>query len=181
MSSNQLEGAELRFSRREAPVRDVVGLALSVLLALMVATVAGLATVATGDGWYANSTTALWNPPAHIFGPLWTVLYTVVAMAAWLVWRTPVDPERLRALQVYGGVLALSAGWPPMFFLLYEGIGGVGLWLALGWILVLDFAVLWAIILFWRHSKLAALLLIPYWTWSLFATALNASLAVMNG
>jgi tryptophan-rich sensory protein len=103
-----------------------------------------------------------------------------MAVAAWLVWRTPASPERLVALRVYAGQLALNAGWPPMFFLLYEGVGGIGLWLALGWILILDFAALATIILFWNRSKAAALLLIPYWTWLLFATALNASLAVMN-
>jgi benzodiazapine receptor len=181
MSSNQLDGFALRISRREEPLKDVAGLAVSVLLALMVAAIAGLATMATVDGWYAHADKTLWNPPNQVFGPIWSVLYTVMAVAAWLVWRSPASAERLHALRVYGGQLALNAGWPPMFFLLYEAVGGVGLWLALAWILVLDFAVLATVILFWRQSKVAALLLIPFWTWLLFATALNASLAVMNG
>jgi benzodiazapine receptor len=68
-----------------------------------------------------------------------------------------------------------------VFFLLYDVVGGAGLWISLGWIVLLDFAVLATIVFFWRVSRLASLMLFPYWTWLLFATALNASLAVMNG
>lgn len=181
MSANPLDASAVRFSRREEPLKDVASLVLSVLAALMVAAVAGISTMTAVDGWYPHANQTLWNPPNQVFGPLWSVLYTVMAVAAWVVWRSAASPERGQALRVYAGQLALSAGWPPLFFLLYEVIGGVGLWLALGWILILDFTVLAVIILFWRQSKIAALMIIPYWTWLLFATALNASLAVMNG
>lgn len=179
MSSDSVDSAYF-FSRREAPGRDIAGLTAFVVVALMVAAVAGLATLANVDGWYAHADRTLWNPPHQVFAPVWSVLYTLIGVAAWLVWRTTGSPGRTQALRTYGGQLALNAGWPPVFFLLYEVIGGAGLWVALGWILLLDFAVLGTIVLFWRISKPAALLLIPYWTWLLFATALNASLAVLN-
>jgi translocator protein len=181
VSSDQLDPQAIPLARREAPLRDVAALAASVSVALMLAAIAGLAISWSQDGWYASATNTLWNPPNHVFGPMWTVLYTLMGLSAWLVWRQPAQLERTRALRLYGGQLALGAGWPPVFFLLFDAVGGIGLWVALGWILILDFVVLAAIISFWRQSKISSLLLIPYWMWLLFATALNASLAVMNG
>jgi translocator protein len=180
MSSDRVDSSSLSYARKDTALRDVVGLAVFISLALMVAAIAGLSTSAAADGWYGSAEKTLWNPPNHVFAPVWSVLYTLMAFSAWLVWRRPASPERQRALALYAGQLALNAGWPPVFFLLYDVIGGVGLWISLGWILILDFAVLAAIVLFWRQSKASGLLLIPYWSWLLFATALNASLAVMN-
>jgi translocator protein len=180
VSSEGINDTTMSLARREAPVKDMAALAISLLLALSVAALASLATWSSVDGWYAHADRTLWNPPNQVFGPVWSVLYSVMAVAAWLVWRRPATTERTLALRTYVGQLALNAGWPPVFFLLYDVIGGVGLWVSLGWILVLDFAVLATIVVFWRVSRMASLMLIPYWTWLLFATALNASLAVMN-
>ncbi len=181
MSSNDMNPFTLSFARREAPAKDMAALTISLLLALAVAALAGLASWSSVDGWYAHADRTLWNPPNQVFGPVWSVLYSVMAVAAWLVWRQPSSPERTVALRTYVAQLALNAAWPPLFFLLYDVIGGVGLWMSLGWILMLDFAVLATIVFFWRVSRLSSVMLFPYWTWLLFATALNASLAVMNG
>jgi benzodiazapine receptor len=181
VSSDGISNSAVALSRREAPVRDMAALALSLVLALSVAALASLATWSSVDGWYAHAHRTLWNPPNQVFGPLWSVLFSVMAVAAWLVWRRPSSTGRTIALKAYIGQLALNAGWPPLFFLLYDVVGGVGLWVSLGWIVLLDFVVLATIVFFWRVSKLASLMLVPYWTWLLFATALNASLAVMNG
>ena len=181
MSTDGINNSAFSLARREAPAKDMAALGVSLLLALSVAAVAGLATWSSVDGWYAHADRTLWNPPNQVFGPVWSVLYSVMAVAAWLVWRQPASAERTIALRTYLGQLALNAGWPPVFFLLYDIVGGVGLWVSLGWILVLDFAVLATIVFFWRVSRMASLMLFPYWTWLLFATALNASLAVMNG
>jgi len=181
VSSDQFDPQTLPLARREAPLRDVFALSASVSVALMLAAIAGLAISAGQDGWYASANSSLWNPPSYVFGPMWSVLYTLMGLSAWLVWRQPAHPDRTRALRLYGGQLAVNAAWPPLFFLVYEAVGGVGLWLALSWILALDFLLLATIIAFWRQSKIASVLLIPFWMWLLFATALNASLAVMNG
>jgi translocator protein len=180
VSSEGINDQTFPFSRREAPAKDMAALAISLLVALAVAALASLATWSSVDGWYAHADRTLWNPPNQVFGPVWSVLYSVMAVGAWLVWRRPASPERTAALRTYVGQLALNAGWPPVFFLLYDVVGGVGLWISLGWILVLDFAVLATIVFFWRVSRMASLMLLPYWIWLLFATALNASLAVMN-
>jgi tryptophan-rich sensory protein len=104
----------------------------------------------------------------------------MMAIAAWLVWRSPLSPGRHKALVLYGGQLALNAGWTPLFFIGFDVIGPLALWLAVIWIVVLSFVVLATIVVMWQVSRLASIVMMPYWAWLLFATALNASLAVLN-
>jgi len=159
---------------------DALGLVASLGLALAVAGMSGLATMHTVDGWYSEAHQTLWNPPNVVFGPVWLVLYSLMAVSAWWVWRQPQSRERQRALGLYLGQLALNAGWTPLFFVGYDLIGPIALWIALGWIVLLNFVVLATLVVMWQIKKPAAMLLMPYWAWLLFATALNASLAVMN-
>lgn len=179
------EGLDPRENTREADSRtlahDVGGLLVFLVISLAVAGLSGIATFSTVDGWYAEAEKTLWNPPNDMFGPVWGVLYTLMAISAWLVWRAPVGNERTTALGLFAGQLAMNAAWTPLFFVLYEFAGGISLWIALAWIVLLDFIVLATVIKFWPVHKLASVLLIPYWVWLLFATALNASIAVMNG
>jgi len=108
-----------------------------------------------------------WAPPPALFGPVWTILYATIAVAGWLVWRRT---GWTAALTVYAGQLVLNAIWTPIFF-------GAGQY---GWALV-DIVALWfaigvTVVLFWRESRLAAALMLPYWAWVTFATALNAAI-----
>jgi tryptophan-rich sensory protein len=155
-----------------------------VLLALLgvaaaVAALGSLISAPAIDGWYAETPKPMWNPPDAVFGPVWTVLYTLMSVAAWLVWRRPDSELRTRALRVYAVQLGLNALWSPAFFGLGAVIGAPGLWIALGIIVVLDFAILATIIRFGDVSRPAAALLVPYWFWALFATTLNAAIAVL--
>lgn len=155
-----------------------------VLLALLgvAAAVAALGAIISApaiDGWYAETPKPMWNPPNAVFGPVWTVLYTLMSVAAWLVWRRPDSELRTRALRVYALQLGLNALWSPAFFGLGAVIGAPGLWIALGIIVVLDFVILATIIRFGDLSRTAAALLVPYWFWALFATTLNAAIAVL--
>jgi len=151
-------------------------LVLVALLAISfgVAALGSIATAGNVDGWYASAEKAPWNPPNWLFGPAWTLLYTLMSVAAWLVWR------RGGSLKPYVIQLVLNAIWTPVFFGLYPVIGAPALWIALVIIAALDVAVLLTMLRFWRTSKLAAWLLVPYWAWVLFATTLNAALAVLN-
>jgi tryptophan-rich sensory protein len=132
------------------------------------------------NGWYAHAHSTLWSPPNIVFGPVWLVLYSIMAIAAWQVWRSPASADRHTALGLYAGQLALNAGWTPLFFIGFDVIGPIALWLAVVWIVVLNFVVLTTVVVMWRVSKSASVLMMPYWAWLLFATALSASLAVMN-
>ena len=151
-------------------------LVLVALLAISfgVAALGSIATAGNVDGWYASAEKAPWNPPNWLFGPAWTLLYTLMSVAAWLVWR------RGGSLKPYVIQLVLNAIWTPVFFGLYPVIGAPALWIALVIIVALDVAVLLTMLSFWRTSKLAAWLLVPYWAWALFATTLNAALAILN-
>ena len=165
------------------PERSRVRSAL-VLLALLgiAAAVAAFGSVVSAlaiEGWYVDTPKPLWNPPNAVFGPVWTVLYVLMSVAAWLIWRQPESGLRTSALRVYGLQLAVNAIWSPVFFGLGALIGAPGVWIALGVIVVLDFLILATIIRFNDVNRMAAALLIPYWLWALFATTLNAAIAVL--
>ncbi|MEO8262073.1 MAG: TspO/MBR family protein [Pseudolysinimonas sp.] len=166
--------------QRPGTGRSVLALVLFLAIAFGVAALGSVATFQNVEGWYADADKAFWNPPNVVFGPVWTVLYTLMSVAAWLVWRRPASHERRRALGAYIAQLALNAIWTPVFFGLYPLIGAPALWLALAIILALDVMVLITMLRFWPVRKIAAVLLIPYWAWVLYATTLNAALAVMN-
>jgi len=128
----------------------------------------------TDAGFYRELTRPSWAPPGWLFGPVWVALYTLMGVAAWLVWRTGPGSDRRHALVAFGVQLALNAAWTPVFFGL-RSIGG-----GLIVIAALDLAILATIILFGRKSQRAAWMLVPYAAWVGFATALNARLWQLN-
>ena len=170
----------LALTPRPTPARSAIALILFVAIAFGVAALGTIATFQNVNGWYADADKAFWTPPNALFGPVWTVLYTLMSVAAWLVWRQPTSPARSRALAFYIAQLVLNAIWTPVFFGLYPLIGPPALWTALVIIAALDVMVLLTMLRFWRVRRLAAVLLIPYWAWVLYATTLNAALAVLN-
>ena len=149
-------------------------------ISFAVAALGTLATIQNVDGWYSDAEKAPWSPPNWIFGPVWTLLYTAMSVAAWLVWRRRDEVEVRRPLTLYVVQLVLNALWTPVFFGLYPIVGAGALWAALVIILALDVLVLVTMLAFWKVSKPAAWLLVPYWAWVLFATTLNAAVAVLN-
>ena len=139
-----------------------------------VATLGGLASVNGVDTWYQAAAKPAWTPPDAVFGPVWTVLYTGMAVAAWRVWDRHGWSGARAALITYGVQLALNCAWTPVFF----GAQQVGAGLAV--ILSLDAAILATIIAFHRLDKAAAAILVPYLAWCLYATTLNAGILVLN-
>jgi len=121
--------------------------------------------------WYVAINKPAWNPPAWIFGPVWTALYLMMAIAAWRVWRR--DGWRL-ALWLYFTQLLLNATWTPVFF----GAREIG-W-ALVVIIALWIAILCTLLAFLRISRSAGWMLCPYLAWVSFATVLNFTLWRMN-
>ena len=180
MSSESIEPREDSRSGDRSVVSDLGGLIVSVFVALAVAAVAAFSSSAAIEGWYAQAEKTIWTPPTEFFGPVWGLLYALMAVAAWLVWRQPISSSRYVAMGLYAGQLAMTAAWTPLFFVGFDVMGGLGLWVALVWIVLLDFVVLTTVVRFWAVSKVAAVMILPYWMWLLFATALNASIAVMN-
>ena len=124
--------------------------------------------------WYAALKKPSWNPPSWIFGPTWTLLYTLMACAAWMVWKRGGFKAQRVPLMLYFIQLALNAAWTPIFF----GMHQMGAALAV--IIALWFAILYILLRFWRVSTLAGTLFVPYLAWVSFATILNFTLWKLN-
>lgn len=158
---------------------QIVALAVFLGASALVAWLGAFATVNNVNGWYVTANKAPWTPANGVFGPVWTALYTAMAVAAWLVWRRRV-PESRPALVTYAVQLTLNLLWTPVFFGLYPVLGTVALWLAFAIILALIVAVTFTVLRFGPVSPAAGLLLLPYVTWIVFASSLNIWAALNN-
>ncbi|MET9853122.1 TspO/MBR family protein [Streptomyces sp. NPDC006450] len=138
-----------------------------------VATLGALASAGAGEVYGALDRPG-WAPPAWLFGPVWTVLYGMMAVAAWLVWLHADRLRVRRALAWWSVQLALNLAWSPVFFAARQ------YGLALLDILLLLAALGTTVVLFRRLNRMSALLLLPYLLWVAFATALNASIWQLN-
>lgn len=159
----------------DAPPVELLGSVLGLAGWLALTFCAPLAAISAPPGdWYASLNKPSWHPPSWVFGPVWTALYLLMAVAAWLVWRRGGWRIRNRPLTAYLVQLALNAAWSPAFF----GLQSPGL--ALVVILGLLTAIVVTLKVFHSVSRTAALLLIPYLLWVNFATVLNLTLWFMN-
>ena len=124
--------------------------------------------------WYETLAKPDWNPPAWLFGPVWTILYTLMGVSAWLVWKDHGFKGAKSALTLFLVQLALNGLWSQIFFGMQET----------GWAFLEIFFLLAAIIattwLFFKKNRLAGWLMVPYIAWVSFATALNGAIWMMN-
>ncbi len=137
---------------------------------------AGIGGIASAQApeFYAQLAKPAWAPPASLFGPVWTLLYLLMAVAAWLVWRAFDSPARRPGLTVFVLQLAMNALWSWTFFAWHQGAWALAN-IALLWLLIVA-----TIVLFWRARPLAAALLVPYLLWVSFASALTLAAWRMN-
>jgi translocator protein len=149
-------------------------LALSLLLVIVVAALGAWASI-NAQSFYAGLIKPTWAPPPGVFGPVWSVLYLLMGIAAWLVWRSAGSiAQAADALLLYGLQLLLNALWSWLFFR----------W-QLGLLAVIEVCLLWltiwfTLLLFWRSNRTAGLLLLPYLLWVAFATGLTAACWHLN-
>ena len=122
--------------------------------------------------WYASLSKPWFTPPNAVFGPAWTILYVMMAVAAWRIGAA--SAARQRAIALFVVQLALNAIWSPVFF----GLEAPKLGLAV--IVALLIALAATLVAFWRIDRLAGLLLAPYLAWICYATALNAAVVALN-
>ena len=125
--------------------------------------------------WYAGMVKPSWNPPDWLFGPVWTLLYLLMAVAAWRVWLRAAGSVRRGAIVWWVIQLVLNGLWSWLFFGLHR-IGWALAELGLLWV-----AILFTFIAFRSIDRLAGLLLLPYLAWVSFAAVLNFSLWSLNG
>jgi translocator protein len=138
------------------------------------AAVGAALTAATVHDWYPTLHKPAWTPPNWVFGPAWTTLYILMALAAWLVWRRGGWTARRGALGLFAVQLVLNAAWSGLFFTLRSpGVAFAEIMLL--WCVIL--ATLWS---FGRVSSLAASLFVPYLLWVTYAATLNGTIWRMN-
>jgi len=153
----------------------IIKLAVSVLACLLAAFIGSTATISSIPTWYAYLLKPAFNPPNWIFGPVWTTLFIMMGIAAFLIWDKGLEKKEVRAaLGIFGLQLILNVLWSVLFF---------GLHLPL--FAFIDIILLWAsilatIIYFYGISAAAAYLLIPYILWVSFASILNLSIVILN-
>jgi len=124
--------------------------------------------------WYASLKKPSWNPPGWVFGPVWSTLYAMMAVAAWLVWRRGGWAARRRPLTLFLVQLPCNAAWTPLFFGWHRpGLAFVD-------IVLLWLAIVATVVAFRPVSRAAAWLLAPYLAWVSFAAVLNFTLWRLN-
>jgi len=152
---------------RPSLLSQAVGLLGWVSLAFAAGAVGAIASVDAAS-FYGQLSKPSWAPPASIFGPVWTALYALMAIAAWLVWRSP-GPKAI-ALALFVAQLAANALWSWLFFSWRSGPA------AAAEVLVLLALIVATVAAFWHRNRLAAFLLLPYLLWVSFASVLTWAL-----
>lgn len=147
------------------------GVALILFLVLVVGGGLIIGILTSPGDWYAQLEKPAINPPGWVFGPVWTALYVLVAVAGWRVWRR--WPSSW-AMWLWWVQLGLNFLWSPIFFSAHQ----VGL--ALMVVVLLLAAIAGFVAAAWRRDRLAAWLFVPYGAWVAFATVLNASILALN-
>lgn len=150
-----------------------LGLAGWFALCFTMAAIGARASIEAGS-FYGALVRPSWAPPAWLFGPAWTLLYTLMAIAAWLVWRRAGFGAGRRALTLFVLQLVPNTAWSWLFFAMHSGLWSF-IDISLLWLLIVATAVA-----FRRLDPRAALLLMPYLAWVSFALALNAAVWRLN-
>ena len=147
---------------------NAVKLIIAVALPQIVGILSGLATVQATREWYPTLVKPSFTPPSWVFGPVWTLLYIIMGVAAFLVWKKGLDESDVKtALLLFLVQLGLNGAWSLLFF----GMRAPGI--AFAEILVLWCAIAATVVAFFNKSKWAGWLLVPYWAWVSFAAVLN--------
>ena len=156
-------------------INNTLKLIIAVALSELAGIIGSVFTIPSISTWYATLVRPALNPPAWVFGPVWTVLYTLMGVAAFLVWKKGLEHRDVKiALGIFLGQLVLNTLWSIIFFGLHNPgaafVEIIFLWLAI-------FA---TIVAFARISKPAAWLLVPYLAWVSFAVYLNYAIWILN-
>lgn len=155
------------------PRHPYLGLVVALIVCFAVAGLGGWATASSVGTWYATLAKPAFNPPNWVFSPVWTLLYAMMAVAAWRVWRTDGRLASL-PLAVFGLQLALNLAWSVLFFGLRLPLA------ALIDVLALVAAIAATLVLFMRCDRIAGWLIVPYLAWVIFASGLNLAIVHLN-
>ena len=156
-------------------IKDIWKLVVSIIACLAAGAVGSIFTREAIPTWYATLEKPAFNPPNWLFAPVWTLLYILMGLAAFLVWRRGLENRQVRiALIVFLVQLVLNALWSVAFFGLESPLYGLIV------ISVLWVAILVTVIKFYKVSAVASILMWPYLLWVTFAAVLNSSIWLLN-
>lgn len=155
-------------------MQKIVKFIAAIVLSFTAGAIGSLATVPNIPTWYAAIDKPPLLPPNYVFGPVWTMLYIAIGVALYLVWISRSKRSKKYAYIAFAVQLVLNTLWSLVFFGLHMPWGGVII------ILLLLTAIAWTMYEFWRHSRWAAYLLVPYILWVSFATYLTVGVAIVN-
>ncbi|MDI9363969.1 MAG: TspO/MBR family protein [Flavobacterium sp.] len=153
---------------------NVIKAISSIGLTVGLGTASGYLTVSEIPTWYAGVTKPSFNPPNYLFGPVWTILYILMGISFFIIWKQPPSPQRKKAINFYLLQYALNLAWSFIFFNQHQ------IFLALIDIIAMWFLIQFTMIAFGKINKIAAWLLLPYLLWVSFATMLNAAIWLLN-
>jgi len=153
--------------------KQILGLIVWLVVSFAASAVGAVASI-QAKSFYGQLVQPAWAPPAGVFGPVWTTLYVLMAIAAWLVWRSGGFRAHRQALTLFLLQLAFNALWSWLFFAWHLGA------LALIDVLILWVLIMATLVFFWRVRPLAGALLVPYLLWVSFASVLNYSVWQLN-
>ncbi|ACB74971.1 TspO/MBR family protein [Opitutus terrae] len=149
-------------------------LGLFLLLAAFAGTIGAIATATSVHTWYPTLQKPAWTPPNWLFGPAWTLLYILMSIAAWRVWRVGGEADARHTSRLFAAQLALNALWSVLFF----GLHRPGL--ALVEVIVLWLVLIRIYVRFRAADRIAGWLWLPYLLWVSYATLLNAAVWELN-
>jgi translocator protein len=153
--------------------KDIFGLAVWIAITFFAAAIGAMASI-NADVFYKHLVLPEWAPPASVFGPVWTILYFLMSLAAWMVWRVDGFFSAWGSLSLFLFQLVLNVLWSWLFFRWHLGT------LAFANILFLWIMIIATLISFWRVRTSAGALLVPYLLWVSFAVVLNYSIWQLN-
>lgn len=153
---------------------DVIKLSAALLFTVGFGSLGAVFTVAEIGTWYATLNKPSFNPPNYLFGPVWTILYILMGISFYLVWKKPTSPVRTAGVLFFLVQFILNFCWSIIFFKLHK------MGLAFAEIMVMWIFILFTINEFRKLNKIAAWLLVPYILWVSFAAVLNFSLWKLN-
>ena len=150
-------------------------LIIAILICESTGILSGLIANTGMNPWFDALNKPSWNPPAFLFAPVWTLLYLLMGISLWLIWKsnTPA-PQKINAIILFALQLFLNFWWSIIFFNFHSPA------FALVNIILMLILILLTIISFSKHSKPAAWLLVPYMAWVSFAAILNYTIWVLN-
>jgi translocator protein len=156
-------------------MRNSLKLPASILACFLVGGIGTIFTSSAIPTWYAHLIKPSFSPPNWLFGPVWTLLYLLMGISLYLIWKKEVKSQKVReAIKIFAIQLVLNALWSPIFF------GAKNLLLALVVIILMWVFILKTILVFGKIDKTASYLLYPYIVWVSFASILNFSVWILN-